>query len=276
MMQSMYNKKRGIFFIVAAAFNFSTMNMFARLAGDIPAMQKTFFRNLVAILVISTILLLRRQRITVKKAHLPALLARSLFGTLGVVCNFYAMDRMLLSDATILIDLSPFFVILVSSLLLHEKATQKQYVLIFLALVGACFVIKPTANIFSNDAALAALGCAAFSGIAYAMLRVLSKQGEDGTTIVFFFSAFSCAVCLPSMLLHPLPLTARQFILLLAAAAYRYAPASEISIFDYTQIVFAAVWGWLIFNQAADISSYIGYGIILAAAVSVFLEGRKK
>lgn len=67
MMQSMYNKKRGIFFIVAAAFNFSTMNMFARLAGDIPAMQKTFFRNLVAILVISTILLLRRQRITVKK-----------------------------------------------------------------------------------------------------------------------------------------------------------------------------------------------------------------
>ena len=156
MMQSMYNKKRGIFFIVAAAFNFSTMNMFARLAGDIPAMQKTFFRNLVAILVISTILLLRRQRITVKKAHLPALLARSLFGTLGVVCNFYAMDRMLLSDATILIDLSPFFVILVSSLLLHEKATQKQYVLIFLALVGACFVIKPTANIFSNDAALAA------------------------------------------------------------------------------------------------------------------------
>ena len=90
------------------------------------------------------------------------------------------------------------------------------------------------------------------------------------------------------MLLHPLPLTARQFILLFAAAvfaclgqlsvtaAYRYAPASEISIFDYTQIVFAAVWGWLIFNQAADILSYIGYGIILAAAVSVFLEGRKK
>ena len=85
MMQSMYNKKRGIFFIVAAAFNFSTMNMFARLAGDIPAMQKTFFRNLVAILVISTILLLRRQRITVKKAHLPALLARSRLSVLFVL-----------------------------------------------------------------------------------------------------------------------------------------------------------------------------------------------
>ncbi len=158
-------------------------------------MQKTFFCNLVAILVISTILLLRRQRITVKKAHLPALLARSIFGTLGVVCNFYAMDRMLLSDATILIDLSPFFVILVSSLLLHEKATQKQYVLIFLALVGACFVIKPTANIFSNDAALAALGCAAaFSGIAYAMLRVLSKQGGRMGPRSFFFllSLFLC------------------------------------------------------------------------------------
>ena len=50
MMQSMYNKKRGIFFIVAAAFNFSTMNMFARLAGDIPAMQKTFCPTLLRFL----------------------------------------------------------------------------------------------------------------------------------------------------------------------------------------------------------------------------------
>lgn len=287
-MRDMYNKKRGILFIIAAAFCFSTMNMFARLAGDIPAIQKTFFRNLVAIFVILTVLILRRQRIEVKRAHLPALLARSVFGTLGVVCNFYAMDRMLLSDATILVDLSPFFVILASSALLHEKATRKQYGLILLALVGACFVIKPTVNIFGNYAALAALGCAASSGIAYAMLRVLSKQGEDGTTIVFFFSAFSCVVCLPSIFLYPSPLTTRQFFLLLAAAvfaclgqfsvtaAYRYAPASEISIFDYIQIVFAAIWGWLIFDQSADMLSYIGYGVILAAAVAVYFEGRRK
>lgn len=88
--------------------------------------------------------------------------------------------------------------------------------------------------------------------------------------------------------MYPTPLTTRQFFLLLAAAvfaclgqfsvtaAYRYAPASEISIFDYTQIVFAAIWGWLIFGQSADVLSYIDYGVILAAAVAVYFEGRRK
>ena len=57
--------------------------------------------------------------------------------------------------------------------------------------------------------------------------------------------------------------------------AYRYAPASEISIFDYTQIIFAALYGLLIFGQMADGYSYIGYLLIVAAAVLMYLLDRR-
>ena len=50
-------------------------------------------------------------------------------------------------------------------------------------------------------------------------------------------------------------------------AAYTYAPAKEISVYDYTQVIFAAIWGFLFFGQIPDALSVIGYVIIIGAAV---------
>ena len=50
-------------------------------------------------------------------------------------------------------------------------------------------------------------------------------------------------------------------------AAYRHAPAKEISVFDYSQIVYAALWGFLIFGEIPDALSFVGYAIIIGAAV---------
>lgn len=284
---TVHNRRAGIFFMLCAALSFSLMNVFARLAGDVPALQKTFFRNAVAIVVITVLLIQKKQPIRFKKGTIPHHFLRSLFGTIGVVGNFYAVDRMLLSDATILIELSPFFVIVFSALFLHERVALRQWPPIFLALLGAVFVIRPTAGVFGSSAAFVALATAVFAGAAYTMVRRLNTEGEYPTLIIFFFSAFSCLFCLPSLLLNYTPLTVRQALFLLGAAvfgccgqfsittAYRYAPGSEISIFDYSQIVFSSLFGWLIFGQLADCWSYLGYAIIIAAAMLVFLSGAK-
>ena len=278
---SNYSRKRGILCVVFSALSFSIMNTFARLAGDIPVMEKTFFRNFVAVIVISLILFKNKQRIVLKKERIPFLLMRSAFGTLGVMANFYAMDHMLMSDATIIVNLSPFFAIVFSTIILRERATWKQYALILIALFGSILVIKPTMGVFGNYVTFAALGCAVFSGIAYTMIRVLSQMGEESTTIVFFFSAFSCVTCLPAVLLNPVIPNLTQFVCLFTAAifaclgqffvtaAYRYAPASEISVFSYTQIAFAAIWDFVGFGQVSDLVSYVGYAVILGAAVMV-------
>ena len=74
------------------------------------------------------------------------LLMRSIFGTIGILCNFYAVDHLLVSDASMLNKLSPFFVIIFSALFLKEKANTVQKISVVIAFIGALFVIKPSFN----------------------------------------------------------------------------------------------------------------------------------
>ena len=100
-------KRKGIMYILLAAFFFSLMTAFVRLSGDLPTMQKTLFRNLVAAVVSWGMLLSRREKIEIKKEDVPGLILRASFGTMGMVCNFYAIDRLNISDANMLNKLSP-------------------------------------------------------------------------------------------------------------------------------------------------------------------------
>ena len=101
--------------------------------------------------------------------------------------------------------------------------------------------------------------------------------------IVFFFSVFSCLVVVPYLLFHFQPLTLRQFLMLVGAGvaatggqfgatlAYTHAPAREVSVYDYSIVLFAAILGYLLFDQVPDHWSVIGYVLIIGAAVMVFL-----
>lgn len=101
------------------------------------------------------------------------------------------------------------------------------------------------------------------AGVAYSFVRLMSKKGVHSTLIVFVFSTFSCLVCLPYFIAVHAPMTLSQLLCLLAAgtfgctgqfaitSAYRFAPAKEISVYDYTQVVFAALLGWAHFWSAA-------------------------
>ena len=113
---STYDRKKGSFLMLMASLFFSTMSAIGHLLENIPAMEKTFFRNVLSVFLVLWII--RKENIPLRLAPgtLPSHLMRSLFGTLGVVGGFYAMDHMVLSDATILMELSPFFIILFSAL----------------------------------------------------------------------------------------------------------------------------------------------------------------
>ena len=112
---------RGIACLVLSAFCFALMSMFVHLAGDLPSMQKSFFRNLVAALAAVVLLLRAGEPFRIRRENLPYFLMRSIFGTMGVLCNFYAVDHLVLADASILNKMSPFFTVLFSWLILKEK-----------------------------------------------------------------------------------------------------------------------------------------------------------
>ena len=112
--------------IILSAFFFACMNVSVRLAGDLPSIQKSFFRNLVAAIFAAIILGKNHIVPKVQKQYWGALLLRCAFGTLGILCNFYAIDHLLVADASILNKLSPFFAIIFSFLILKEKITPVQ------------------------------------------------------------------------------------------------------------------------------------------------------
>ena len=242
----MKEKQQGILFIILAGFFFASMSFFVRLSGDLPTMEKAFFRNAVAVLVAAFMLARTKEGFHVQKGSWPDLLMRSFCGTVGLICNFYAVDHMNIADANILNKLSPFFAILMSYFILKEKANKVEWACVAVAFIGAVFVVKPAFNMQFVNAMIGVIGGLG-AGIAYTFVRKLGKKGERGPIIVMVFSTFSCLCTVPFLISEFQPMKAVQLLCLLMAGvsaaggqifitkAYTKAPAKEISVFDYTQ-----------------------------------------
>lgn len=284
----MKKKYLGVIYIILSAFCFALMNTFVRLSGDLPTIQKSFFRNFVA--MIFAFIILKKNHIPMRwqKGNLKFHLIRSTAGTLGILCNFYAIDHLVLSDASMLNKMSPFFAIIFSLIFLREKITFFQAALVTAAFAGSMFIIKPSLTSMEFLPGLIGFIGGMGAGAAYTAVRHLGSRGEKGPFIVFFFSAFSCVVTLPYLIFNFHAMELKQVIYLICAglaaaggqfsitAAYCHAPAKEISVYDYSQIIFAAVIGYFVFGQVSDVYSFIGYAVIIAAAVLMFIYNNRK
>jgi len=271
-------KLKGIRYILFAAFFFASMNLFVKMAGDLPVWQKCFFRNLVAGFIAVGMLLKKRERIVIQKGNRWLLALRCISGTVGILCNFYAISRMNIADASMLNKLSPFFCIIFSIFVLKERPNKKEVAAVVLAFAGALFVVKPSFQMECIPAVFGVIGGLG-AGLAYTCVRKMSKNGMKSDIIVFCFAVFSCVSVIPGMMFTYEPMTAKQLICLLLAgasaaggqfsitAAYFHAPAKEISVFDYTQVIFAAIFSFIFFRDLPDILSFVGYAIIIGTAI---------
>ncbi len=273
------DKIKGIIFILLAALGFSLMTFFVRLSGDLPTMQKAFFRNFVALIVASAAIIKGRIKFYVGPGNRLDILLRSAFGTAGLIANFYAVDKLGIADANMLNKLSPFFAIILSISILKEMPNKFDIITTVVAFIGALFIIRPTGSFTAVFPALVGLFGGFGAGTAYVFVRKLGKKGVQTPIIVFVFSLFSCIVTLPFFVMDYHPMSAKQLIILIGAGiaaslgqfsittAYKYAPAKEISVFDYTQVIFAALLGIMFFGEVPTIYSLIGYGIIIGIAI---------
>ena len=245
MENKMDNKKqlpRAIILIITSAFCFAVMNLCVSMSGDVPVIQKTFFRNFFAMLIASVTMIKNKHYILPKKGERTGIILRSAAGFLGMLGNFYALSYLgeaSLQDAELLPSCAGF-------------------------LGGAC------------------------AGLAYTFVRKLTSGGTKSYYIVFFFSAFSTVCAAPALIFYYSPMTIQQFLFLLGAgaaaaggqfaitASYSYAPAKEVSIYDYSQIIFAGMLGVVFKSEIPDLFSFIGCFIIIAAALLMFLYNNRK
>lgn len=283
------NKTKGIICILISALCFSGMSSFINLSGDLPIPQKVFFRNLVAFFCSAAILLKNHEKFKPTKGCLPFHLLRSGAGLLGVFGNFYATTHMShTADAAILNKMSPFFTLIFSAIFLKERVKPKQALAIMIAFAGAMFVIKPSLSNVELVPSIAGFIGGVCAGGAYTCVRYMGNKGENGRFTVFFFSAFSVLLTGPYLIFSYHPMTTQQLIYLLMVgvcaaggqfaitAAYTFAPSREISVYDYSNIIFTAIEGYFFLgHQVPDVYSIIGYFIICAMAVWMFFYNNK-
>lgn len=281
----MSNVVKGIILMLMSSIGFAVMTLFVKLSGDLPAIQKTFFRNFVSMIIAFGFVMYNKESLFGKRENQALLLWRSIFGTLGIIFLFYAIDNLVLSDADMLNKMSPFLVIIFSAIFLKEKVMPYQMATIVFAFVGMLFIVKPS---FSVDFIPYLVGVlsAIVAAAAYTFLRVLGNR-EKYYTVVFYFSFFSTVVLLPFLILFYEPMSMKQLSLLLLAGlfatvgqfgitlAYKFAPARDISIFTYSTVIFTTVLSFTFFGEGPDAFSLIGYVIILGAMTYMFFRGRK-
>ena len=279
----MPDRTKGVLCILCAALCFASMSVFVRLSGDLPVFEKAFFRNFVAIIVVSASVIAHHTPVRVERPVRLYVLLRCVFGTAGLLLNFYAIDRLDLADANMLNKLSPFFAILFSRFLLRERIRPAQALAVAGAFLGALLIIKPAGTNMAFMPALGGFFGGMGAGAAYTCLRKATNGGADSRIIVLCFSCFSCLVTIPFIAADFVMPSAEQFFLLILCgccgaggqfsitAAYRFAPAREISVYDYTQVIFSAVLGFFLFDQIPDVWSFLGYAVIIGMAVMNFL-----
>src|SRR5690625_1149794 len=134
--------------MLISSVGFSIMTLFVKLAGDLPAIQKTFFRNLISAIIAFAFVIYNKERLFGKRENQLVLLARSIFGTLGIVFLFYAIDNLVMSDADMLNKMSPLFVIVFSAIFLKERVMPFQMFTIVIVIVLMLFIVNP---LFSVD-----------------------------------------------------------------------------------------------------------------------------
>lgn len=243
-----------------------------------PTMEKAFFRNAFAAVIAFFSLLRSEEKFKIGKGNGKYIFLRCLFGTTGLMCNFYAIDNLPLADANMLNKLSPFFAILASIPILKEKPTKVDIISTVIAFGGVLLIVRPTGDV-SMLPALAGLWGGAGAGIAYTFIRLLGRKGERTSVIVLCFSLFSCLLTSPFMTISFKPMEWWQLGCLILAgifaamaqfsitSAYKFAPAKDISVFDYTQVIFAALLGILFLGEVPVALSILGYVVIIGMAV---------
>lgn len=278
----MKNKNKSILLMIFSAFTFSSMQIIVKLLPDIPLMEKVFFRNFVSLVLAFFIIQKKKLRFFGLKENRKYLFYRYMFGFSGVILFFYATTQMLAADAAMLNKLSPVFVILLAHFFLKEKIDKVQISVLLISIAGALLVIKPGFH-FSMVPAFAGFISAILSGAAYIFISFIDNK-ESVYTTVFYFSFFSSVSCLPFFFVkYVVPGFYELMLLILLGTlaaigqialtfAYNGCPASEISIYDYSNIIFSSVLAYTFLKEIPDLMSIGGGLLILSASVILYIH----
>ncbi len=271
----------GLQVMAVAALSFSAMAALAKVAGgSVPLFEIVLARS--AVMCVLSGAALARSGASFR-GHRPDLLAvRGLLGFGALTCFYYAVVHLPLADATVIHFMNPVFTALIAAGVLGEHMGLAETLLVVGSMSGVVMVARPSFLFGAADALNpfdvgVALAGAFLAAGAYVTVRRLRE--EEPMRIVFWFSAMSTLLSLPFVLRDPvLPSVPMLLVLLgvgltthvgqvLITYGFRLERAGRASAVGYLQIVFAAGWGWLLFQEVPDGWTFAGAAVIVGCTM---------
>lgn len=218
--------------------------------------------------------------------HLGTQLARSVCLVVATVCFFGALRFLPLAEASAITFLAPMFAVFLSMPVLGEKPTRARWIAAIVGFVGILILVRPGAAAFHPAAALLVL-----AALANALYQLLTRKLPNDTpyTTLFYSALVGTAVLSLALPVAELPkeVTAHDavFLLLLGVfaglghylliGAFLAAPASLVAPFAYLQMIWATLYGYVVFGQLPDGFSAIGMAVIVASGIGLVWHERR-
>ncbi len=272
---------------VAAFFMFAVMNVFAKLLSENHhVVEIGFYRNVIALMpMLFIVYAMGRRDMLVIKSSPKKIIARSVIGTISLVATFGAFSLLPMADATAFLFTSSLLVPILGFFILKEYVGPYRWGAILVGFAGVLYMLQPTGDVNMTGAAVA-LSAATMHAALQTILRSLGKT-ESPETVTFYFVFIGTFVSLiPMPLVFSMPswqevpyiiclgLTGviAQFLL---SIAYKYAQASIVTVFNYSGIIWATLFGWAIWNEWPTTTILTGGVIVIASNVFILYREQK-
>lgn len=260
---------------------FSTMQVFAKLLSDTHhVVEIVFYRNFIAVLPFFILIFIMKRHQILKIEERPKMtIFRAVLGLGSTITTFWALSLMPIADTTAFLFTSSLFIPILSIIILDEKVRHHRWIAIIIGFIGVLIMLSPNGDI-NLFGALIALVAAFLHAVLGIVLRLLGKSEKPETVTFYFFltgtilTAFALPFVFtpisPNELLYiaglGLSALTAQFLLTIA---YKNAEASIVTIFNYTGIIWASLFGWLIWNDWPALTIWIGGAIVIMCNIFI-------
>ena len=274
---------------LGAFLMFTIMNVFAKLlSAEHSVIEIAFYRNLIATLPFLFVIFgLGRRDILVIRQKSGLIMTRAVLGTVSLVGTFAAFSLLPMADATVLLFASSLFIPILCVLVLSEHVGPWRWAAVVIGFSGVLIMARPSGQLYALGIVIA-LGTAFLQAILQIILRYLGRHERPETITFYFFLIGTIVTAIPLPFIAVRPTLAEIPLLLgvglsgaaaqwLFSTAFRHAPASVVSIFNYSGIVWATLFGWLIWNDWPLPVVFAGAAVVIASSILIiWRESRQR
>ena len=278
---------KGALILMIAAFGFAVMAALIKLAGSrLPVTQILFVRQIGMVIMLLPVLVTHFPDV-VRTQRFDLQLTRVLFALIAMLCGFTAIIHMPLAEATALGFAKSFFVTIFAVIVLKETVGVYRWSAVAIGFIGVLIMLRPGTDSFSIYGLMAVIG-AASAGFVMVIIRLLSRSDSPNTILMFQAVGVAIVMIVPAIL-NWVPPTPREWAILAAIGfvsffaqkaniyAFKFGEASMLASLDYVRLIYATLFGWLLFSQLPGVATWVGAGIIVLASIyTVRRESRRK